>query len=70
MCDYCMPDALIAESLVYADYKWAGRTDGICIQVYSNGEMSIDATVNNDDISHIFKINYCPMCGRRLEGAK
>jgi hypothetical protein len=68
MCDYCMPHALTADSLDYVDHKWAGRTDEIYLQVYYCGEMIVDATVNNDNISHKFKINYCPMCGRKLEG--
>lgn len=63
LCKYCESD--LKESLTANDAKWSGRTDSIEVFVQP-GALSVTADIDNDSFSCKLRINYCPMCGKRV----
>lgn len=68
MCKYC-----ITYEDIYNDYKYSNKKEdsmyGISVHI-ENNIMMIDASGDTYESSYVeaeIKINYCPMCGRKLE---
>lgn len=67
MCEHCEPKG---KAHLLNNKNESGRTDMLELFIHRSGKLITNAEGNVNPIGHVFDINYCPMCGRKLEGAK
>lgn len=69
MCKYCsgLDDSKYLFRKKYRFFDWVSSLSGIVMQ---NGEIEVSLSLGSDWIEENVKINFCPMCGKKLKDEK